>query len=286
MTITESVAAFLIALAVEAGPSTLRCYRSRLAGLVRVHGLAETAHLERSQVEGWLQTATAGKAPDTIRLTLIAWERFQAWAVAQGHLPAELLPRQRKPGGRKREALPTKAQTRQLLEHLPAEARPIFRALRLTGARPGELCGATIADWDRVAGKITLVAHKTVKKTGKPRVIAVGHKALVEILQTAVGDRPAGPLFLRSCGRAWSTSTLSSLYRAARKTAGLPDDLVLYLTRHEHATDLYRATKDIKAVADALGHAQIGTTMRYARAQLDVLQEQQAKFDEGLEAPD
>lgn len=282
MTLHESVAAFLLFMTVDAGPSTIRCYRSRLAGLVRVHGLAETAHLERSQVEAWLRTATEEKAPDTVRLTLIAWERFQGWAVAQGHLPAELVPKQRKPGGRKRDALPTKAQTRKLIEHLPGEARPIFRALRLTGARPGELCAVQIGDWDRAAGKMTLIQHKTARKTGKPRLIVIGHPALLQILTEAAGDRTAGPIFLRACGRPWTTAAVSAAYRAARKAAGLPADLVLYLTRHEHATDLYRETGDIKAVADALGHAQISTTMRYARAPLDKMQANQAKFDEGL----
>lgn len=283
MTLTESVAAFLIALAVEAGPSTVRGYRSRLARLVHARGDIEVAALARSDVEAWLQSATAGKAPDTVRLTLIAWERWQAWAIATGHLPVEILPKQRKPGGRQRDALPSKEQVKALFARLPEEAQPLFRALRLTGARPGELCAATIADWDRRAGKITLQQHKTARKTGKPRVIAVGHKALVEILTAAAGDRPSGPLFLRASGRAWTTSALSRYYRQAREAAGLPENFVLYLTRHEHATDLYRSTKDLKSVADALGHSQLGTTMRYARAQLDVLQDQQSKFDEGLD---
>lgn len=285
MSIREAVAAFLLFLAGEVGRSTLRCYRSRLAGLVASQGEADAALLERSDVEAWLQVATAEKAPDTVRLTLIAWERFQAWAILQGHLPAEILPKQRKPGGRRREALPTKEQTRQILEKLPEEVRPIFRALRLCGARPGELCAATIADWDRQAGKITLAKHKTARKTGRPRIIPVGHPALRKLLETSVGSRTAGPIFLRSSGKPWTTSAVSSAYRAARKAAGLPNDLVLYLTRHEHATELYRNTKDLKTVGDALGHSNVSTTMRYARPQLDLLQEEQAKFDEGLDPP-
>lgn len=283
MTIRESVAAFLLAIAVDVGAATLRGYRSRLNGLVQRHGDVAADHLERSQVEAWLAAVTTDKAPDTIRLTIITWERWQTWALIAGHLPAAIVPKQRKPGGRKREALPTKAQTKAILERLPAEVRPIFRALRLCGARPGELCAATIADWDRAAGKIVLAQHKTAKKTGRPRIIPVGHPALRRLLEESVGSRTAGPLFLRANGNPWTTSAVSSAYRAARNAAGLPDDLVLYLTRHEHATELYRNTKDLKTVGDALGHSNISTTMRYARPQLDLLQEEQAKFDEGLD---
>ncbi len=71
-------------------------------------------------------------------------------------------------------------------------------------------------------------------------------------------------------------------FRTIRDRLGLRKCLVLYLTRHEHATELYRVRDDVKAVMDALGHANVQTTMRYAHAQEGKLKQNQQLFDEGL----
>lgn len=283
MTLAESIDLFLAEIATELKPATVRTYQCRLSSLRSSMGYRDVLNLRPGECEAWLDRAIADKAPDTVRLTIIATQRWQAWAIDAGQLGSELFSPRQKPGGRQRQALPTKDENRLLLKHTSEEFRPIFRALRLTGARPGELCRATIADLDLQTGEILLADHKTVKKTGKPRRIPVGHPALRAILETAIAGRQEGTIFLRSCGRPWTPPTLSAAYRKARKAAGLRDELVLYLTRHEHGTEMYRRTRDPKAVSDALGHANFSTTMRYMRAQLDVLQENQAKFDEGLE---
>lgn len=283
MTLDESIDQFLQEIAAELKPATVATYRGRLASLRTSMGYRELVHLRPAECEAWLDRAIADKAPDTVRLTIIAAQRWQAWAMDAGHLAEEKFAPRQKPGGRQRQALPTKEENRLLLQHASEEFRPIFRALRLTGARPGELCRATIADLDLQTGEILLADHKTVRKTGKPRRIPIGHPALRAILETAIAGRQEGEIFLRSCGRPWTPSALSAAYRKARKAAGLRDELVLYLTRHEHGTEMYRRTRDPKAVSDALGHSSPTTTFRYMRAQLDILQENQAKFDEGLE---
>ena len=61
----------------------------------------------------------------------------------------------------------------------------IYSALRQCGARPGELCRATIADVDRTSRVITLKEHKTARKTGQPRRIPVGRK-LENLLDQAI----------------------------------------------------------------------------------------------------
>lgn len=280
MLVRDAVAAFLADVVAQGNElSTMRCYRSRLNGLAIRSGELEMSGLSAELVNAWLSSATDGRAPDTVRLTVIAWERLQTWAIEARLLPAELVAKQRKPGGRKREALPTREQTQALLEHLAPEFRPLFRALRLTGARPGELCAAEIADWDQAAGMIVRQRHKTARKTGRPRIIPVGHPSLVEILRAAIGERTSGPIFLRPSGKAWTVTAASRMYRLARRAAGLPESLVLYLTRHEHATAIYRQTGDLKSVSDALGHANLQTTMRYARPQLDMMQQNQRALD-------
>jgi integrase len=133
--------------------------------------------------------------------------------------------------------------------------------LRQCGARPGELCRATIADIDRAASAIVLKEHKTARKTGKPRRIPIGRK-LRELLDQAIGKRTEGPIFRSPAGKKWSVQNLSRTYSRLRDNAGLPRDLVLYLARHECGTKICRE-KGIEYARRLLGHANISTTQRY-----------------------
>jgi integrase len=114
---------------------------------------------------------------------------------------------------------------------------------------------------DRANCVITLKEHKTARKTGQPRRIPIGHK-LGELLAQAIGERQAGPIFLSPAGKAWSVPNLSRTYSRLRDVAGLPRDLVLYLTRHECGTKICRE-KGIEFAGRLLGHANISTTQRY-----------------------
>jgi integrase len=140
-------------------------------------------------------------------------------------------------------------------------ALQIQPALRQCGARPGELCRATIAAIDRAANAIVLREHKTARKIGKPRRIPIGRK-LGELLTKAIGQRQAGPIFLSPVGKAWTVPNLSRSYSRLRDLAGLPRDLVLYLARHECGTKICRE-KGIEYARRLLGHTNISTTQRY-----------------------
>jgi len=129
------------------------------------------------------------------------------------------------------------------------------------GAPPGGPCRATIADIDRTANAIVLREHKTARKTGKPRRIPIGQKLGV-LLDKAIGDRQAGPIFRSPAGKAWTVPNLSRTYSRLRDLAGLPRDLVLYLARHECGTKICRE-KGIEYARRLLGHANISTTQRY-----------------------
>jgi integrase len=137
----------------------------------------------------------------------------------------------------------------------------IVSGLRRCGARPGELCRATIADIDRAANAIIRREHKTARKTGKPRRIPIGRK-LGSLLDQAIGTRTEGPIFLSPAGKPWKVGNLSRTYSRLRDLAGLPRDLVLYLARHECGTKICRE-KGIEYARRLLGHANISTTQRY-----------------------
>ena len=148
-----------------------------------------------------------------------------------------------------------------ILSRASPRFRLIYSALRQCGARPGELCRATIADIDRTANAIVLREHKTVRKTGRARRIPIGRK-LSEMLKQAIAERTEGPVFLTPSGRAWRVENLSRTYSRLRDIAGLPKDLVLYLARHECGTKICRE-KGIEYARRLLGHSDISTTQRY-----------------------
>jgi integrase len=58
-------------------------------------------------------------------------------------------------------------------------------------------------------------------------------------------------------------TTVAKQFEKARKEAGLPSDLVLYCARHGFRTEMYRATKNLFAVMNVMGHTTVSTTMKY-----------------------
>jgi integrase len=265
-------------------PNTVRHYRSRLKSFGVWFGERELRGLTPLEVEEWLRAA--GRKPDgkpmandTRRANIISFQRLQTWAIERKELDAPTLARIEKPPSTKRSRIPTPEETAAILRDATPEFRLAYRALRMTGARPGELAAMKIEDWNRAGNVIVLTEHKTKRKTGLDRRIAVGEK-LLPLLQEAAGDRTAGPLFLTPQGKGWKTSSLSQTYRRLRKRAGLPDDLVLYLARHEHATQLCKKL-DVFAASKALGHSNIKTTAdRYIKVDDDTLRRNQDAFEE------
>jgi integrase len=101
-----------------------------------------------------------------------------------------------KPRVGQRDRVPTADEAAAILSQASPEFRLIHCALRQCGARPGELCRATIADIDRAANAIILREHKTARKTRTPRRIPIGNK-LGELIRQSIAGRQACPLSRR-----------------------------------------------------------------------------------------
>lgn len=255
-------------------PKTLSFYTSRLSGLIRRLGERDIRELTLKDVLEHLRALNEEHrkqhskelSNSTQRHNIVALAQLQQFAIDQGILKDPIFTKLKKPPVGQRNRLPTDAETAALLKSAGPEFKTIYSALRQCGARPGELCRATIADLDRTEGdaKIILAKHKTAKKTGRPRVIPIGGKLLALILGS-IGDRTEGPIFISPRGTAWQVNNLSATYRKLRDKAGLPKDLVLYLARHECGTRLARL--NLKIAQDTLGHTSITTTQRYIHLQ-------------------
>ena len=205
--------------------------------------------------------AGAGFSDSTRHHNAVALERLQKFALVHKLLDKPVFGLLEKPRVGRRNRIPTPSETEAILAQASPAFRLIYSALRQCGARPGELCRATIADVDRANRVITLKEHKTARKTGQARRIPIGRR-LAEFLEQAIGDRTEGPVFLAPSGRGWRVENLSRTYSRLRDLAGLPKDLVLYLARHECGTKICRE-KGIEYARRLLGHTNISTTQRY-----------------------
>jgi integrase len=136
-----------------------------------------------------------------------------------------------------------------------------------------------IQDWNRQAG--TLVIRGRQKGEGTPtRVVqltAAGTAALRELQRTE--------------GWGWfSNSTLQRRWRAAlarvRQTDPALPHIRCYDLRHSFGSELYRLTKDLKAVKEYLGHRSLSTTERYMHATVSAgVQRAAAAFNQAHRRP-
>ena len=242
-------------------PATVAFYRTRLKRFCQAYNARELGTLTPLEVDEYLGEAGAGFSDSTKHHNAVALERLQKFALEHKLLDKPVFGILEKPRVGRRDRIPTPAETEAILARASPAFRLIYAALRQCGARPGELCRATIADVDRVNRVITLKEHKTIRKTGLVRRIPIGRK-LGDMLDQAIGDRTEGPVFLSPTGRQWRVGNLSRTYSRLRDLAGLPKDLVLYLARHECGTKICRE-KGIEYARRLLGHTNISTTQRY-----------------------
>lgn len=272
MKLSKAIELYLEHVKANHADKTYRGYRGRLKPLIAQHGKKKVKDLEAKHIESWIESAThwadgTAKAPDTIRLTVIAWEQLQKFMLGLGEIVENIFDYGKKPGGRRRSKIPTRLEQAKLFREALRTGRKefalIFHCLRLCGARPGELVKSDIRNWERERNYIELKAseHKTGKKTGEPRRIGVG-SIMQRLLKRVIGERTEGPIFVDETGKRWTPEKLSRIYRTLRDKLGLSEELVLYCARHEHGTLLCQLY-GIAAAQHSLGHRDIQTTQRY-----------------------
>ena len=86
-------------------------------------------------------------------------------------------------------------------------------------------------------------------------------------------EQKEGWIFPSKRARGGHLTTVAKPFEKARKEAGLPIDLVLYCARHGFGTEMYRATKNLFAVMNVMGHTTVSTTMKYQHQNIDEVAE-------------
>jgi len=101
----------------------------------------------------------------------------------------------KKPPQTSRSRILTQAERKEILDAIPDEHfRQFVFAMQETGARPSEVRRVTANNVNLELGIWVFFDHKTMKKTGKPRVIYLT-PAMVDLSRQLMEKYPEGPLF-------------------------------------------------------------------------------------------
>lgn len=156
----------------------------------------------------------------------------------------------------------TRKEYQAALRHSAPHFRRVIVFLRWSGARPGEMRRATVADVDFDAGVIVLWEHKTRRTSHGPRVIHL-NAVVSRLLRWLVmhGDGPH--LFVNRYGRPWTCKAVINHFALVRKRAGLGRDVKPHGLRHSWATNAITNGLDLATVAQLLGHRSVASSGRY-----------------------
>ena len=145
------------------------------------------------------------------------------------------------------------------IRHPVADA---IRVIALTGCRPGEIAGLRWQHVDFKSGTLRLppTAHKSGRRTGKPRTIALPSAAQQIIAQQTEGKAID---FVFAPVRGEGPVSLAKPWRAVRDEAGLPDGIGLHGLRHTMASMLAMSGAQASEIQAALGHATVAMATRY-----------------------
>jgi integrase len=133
------------------------------------------------------------------------------------------------------------AQRAAIIAHASPSLALLLRALDLTGARPHELCKATVADYNRERGTVRL-SHRKGKGELRERDVVLGPKGRALFAEAAAGKIGLALLFPSWCGKRWLRAGWADHFRAAVKAAraagtDLPRTVRAYSFRHAHISE-------------------------------------------------
>lgn len=137
------------------------------------------------------------------------------------------------------------------------------------GMRASEICGLRLDHVDIKNGSIVVERLKGSLKTVQPICGHAGEPLLDELkaLRTRLKERPADGsdfLFVSQKGGQLDRTQFFRLFQFYAEQAGLPiEKRHPHVLKHSLATDLVGRNVNLAVVKQALGHAAIGSTMRY-----------------------
>jgi len=135
-------------------------------------------------------------------------------------------------------------QRRAIIRAADSHAALFFEALERTGARPGEMAAATVADL--AADQIKLSHRKGKSAKLKPRYVMLDEEGQAFFRKQAKGKLPAAPLFTEDGSQPWRRHKWGRAFRAAatvvntkaRGKQRIPPEASAYSFRHARISEL------------------------------------------------
>jgi integrase len=272
-------------------------------GFAEEFGSYRVCDLQPHMVESWLArqgrwNSTSKAHAGTLILAAVSWARRKGFIqndplAGRVDLPQPVL--------RGREA----SMSDELMDLLIAEARKnkmgsrefadFLWALRLTGARPGELRhaqafnyekGRLVFRWNTTRGYV----HKNARKTQRDRIIYLTPE-LQAYIEEQIRKRPEGHIFQTPRGTPWSPTSVGNKWRwlmrrpkvvAYCREHGIdPDSLKPYFFRHSFLSRWVEDGGDIYIVAQLCGTSVRMVEKRYGHPNVDKLHERYLAFMAG-----
>jgi integrase len=224
-------------------------------------GRLRVSRLRKKHVKAWVKAKKYN--PTSAAKAIGVLKRAFNWAVEEEHIPRNPIAHVRKPKPLTRDRTLTPEERKLILGSIKDRAfRKYVHALTLTGARPGEVARVCAAEVDLLQGLWIMTRHKTVKKTGKPRLIHLSPEAL-ELTRELMERHPTGPLFLSALGKPWTRNAVRIRFRRLRKKHPELKGIVAYTYRGSFATDALEAGVPDASVAALLGHTGTATLHKF-----------------------
>ena len=143
----------------------------------------------------------------------------------------------------------------------------VMMTMQDTGMRPSEVFEIRLENLHWAERLIWIPSGKTVKAR---RFVGMTER-MHELLSTwCCGDEGPGWLF-PSQSKSGHLMSISGSFQSARERAGLDARIVPYSARHTYATYTVRATGNLFAVRDQMGHVDIKSMAPYQHQQTDEL---------------
>jgi integrase len=118
-----------------------------------------------------------------------------------------------------------------------------------------------------------LIFNPDSKSTKGRRFIPMSDR-VIDLLMVRCAGRTEGWVFpSRQTAKHITGGLVNKQWVKARRAAGLPDDLVLYCARHDFGSYVLGRTGNLKAVMDAMGHADVKIAMTYQHPELEIVRE-------------
>jgi integrase/recombinase XerC len=252
---------------------TITSYRRDLACLTEycdANDVLRWQDLKSHHVRGFAASShAAGLSPRSIQRRLSGIRGFMNYLIREGDIarnPATDISAPQVP-----RKLPNTLDVDQMARLLQIQGddpvtvrdRAMLELLYSSGLRLAELVNLNPEDVDLDDAMIRVIG-----KGNKTRLIPVGRMARTAVSQwlrirseLVVGEEKA--LFIGVRGRRISPRTVQNRVHHWALKAGIPQRVYPHLFRHSFATHLMESSRDLRAVQELLGHADISTTQIY-----------------------